>query len=424
MQEHYTTHILDNGLTVLLKEIHAAPVISHWVWYRVGSRNEQAGKTGLSHWVEHMQFKGTEKFPSELLDREISRHGGHMNAFTYMDWTAFYETMPADAIDIAIDMEADRMSSALYDPEEVEAERTVVISEREGMENEPTFRLNEAVRKAAFPAHPYGTEIIGEKEDLCQITRDELYQHYRSHYLPNNAVLAAAGDFETGELLEKISSAYRHIPAGNIPQYSITPEPPIQSPQIIRDYGPCDITTMKMVWRSPAGNDPDIFPLSILDSVLSGPSSLNMFGRGSTSNRTSRFYQKLVKSGMAAAIGGGYVTTIDPFIYTLSVFVVPGCDPMEISGAVREELENIIRFGVSEKELEKAKKQARAMFAYSCENITNQAYWLGYSSMFSDPSWYTNYTQSIQNVTAEQVSDLAARYFRAENCLTGIYSSN
>ena len=424
MLEQYTTHILDNGLTVHLKEIHTAPVISHWIWYRVGSRNETAGKTGLSHWAEHMQFKGTPNFPSEQLDREISRHGGHMNAFTYLDWTAFYETMPADAIDIAISMEADRMTNALYDPEEVESERTVIISEREGMENDPTFRLNEMIRRASFPSHPYGTEIIGETEDLRSITRDDLYRHYRTHYLPNNAVLAVAGDFETDEMLRKIEGAYQHIPAGTIPQCSVRPEGLISAPQTIRQYGPCDITTMQIVWRSPSGADPDIFPLAILDSVLSGPSSLNMFGRGSIANRTSRFYQKLVKSGMAAAIGGGYVTTIDPYIYTFSCFVVPGVDPQEISGAVHEEIENIIRSGISEKELEKAKKQARAMFAYSCENITNQAYWLGYSSMFADPSWYTNYTQSLEVVTAQKVSDFAARYFRAENCLTGIYSSN
>ena len=138
MDTTYSTHVLDNGLTILLKEIHTAPVISHWVWYRVGSRNEIPGKTGLSHWVEHMQFKGTQKFPSEFIDREISRHGGHMNAFTYLDWTAFFETMPADAIDAAIDMEADRMSNSLYDPEEVESERTVIISEREGQRSPHT----------------------------------------------------------------------------------------------------------------------------------------------------------------------------------------------------------------------------------------------------------------------------------------------
>ena len=147
MNPNYTEHVLDNGLTVLLKEIRSAPLISHWIWYRVGSRLEQPGRTGVSHWVEHMQFKGTEKYPDTVLDREISRNGGLWNAFTYTDWTAFYETMPADKIDLAISLEADRVSNSLFDPEEVESERTVILSEREGSENDPTFRLRERLLK-------------------------------------------------------------------------------------------------------------------------------------------------------------------------------------------------------------------------------------------------------------------------------------
>ena len=422
MNDFYTKHTLDNGLTVILKEIHTAPVISHWLWYRVGSRNEVPGKTGLSHWVEHMQFKGTQRFPADELDRLISRQGGVMNAFTYLDWTAFYETMPADNIKLAVEMEADRMCNALYDPEEVESERTVIISEREGLENDPTYKLNEAIRKAAFPNHPYGTEIIGEKKDLLRLTRDDLYNHYRNYYAPNNAVLTMTGDFDTKEMLQLIEKTYHRIPPRSIPQCSIKPEGLIPEPIKLEEHGPCDVTTLQMIWRAPAGDDPDVFPLTILDSILSGPSSLNMFGQGSISNRTSRFYQKLVKSGLAVAIGGGFVTTIDPYMYTLSVFVLPGRDPYEIVDVVHNELCSIMRNGITEAELEKARKQARAMFAYSCENITNQAYWLGYSSMFADPSWYTNYLDNLDRVRAEDISLFAQKYFQPGNCLTGVYS--
>lgn len=422
MNDFYTKHTLDNGLTVILKEIHTAPVISHWLWYRVGSRNEVPGKTGLSHWVEHIQFKGTQRFPADELDRLISRQGGVMNAFTYLDWTAFYETMPADNIKLAVEMEADRMCNALYDPEEVESERTVIISEREGLENDPTYKLNEAIRKAAFPNHPYGTEIIGEKKDLLRLTRDDLYNHYLNYYAPNNAVLTMTGDFDTKEMLQLIEKTYHTISPRSIPQCSIKPEGLIPEPIKLEEHGPCDVTTLQMIWRAPAGDDPDVFPLTILDSILSGPSSLNMFGQGSISNRTSRFYQKLVKSGLAVAIGGGFVTTIDPYMYTLSVFVLPGRDPYEIVDVVHNELCSIMRNGITEAELEKARKQARAMFAYSCENITNQAYWLGYSSMFADPSWYTNYLDNLDRVRAEDISLFAQKYFQPGNCLTGVYS--
>src|SRR5512135_3055691 len=155
MANPITRKTLANGLTIQLKEIHTAPIISHWVWYRVGSRNETPGITGISHWVEHMQFKGTPKFPASLLDKAIARDGGFWNAMTYLDWTAYYETMPADKIDLALRLESDRMVNSTYEPQEVESERTVIISELEGNENEPLFRLGEAVQNAAFKVHAY-----------------------------------------------------------------------------------------------------------------------------------------------------------------------------------------------------------------------------------------------------------------------------
>lgn len=423
MDSNYSKHILSNGLTVLLKEIHSAPLISHWVWYRVGSRLEQPGLTGVSHWVEHMQFKGTAKYPDTVLDREISRDGGLWNAFTYLDWTAFYETMPADRIDLAIDLEADRISNSLFDPEEVESERTVILSEREGSENDPTFRLRNRLLKTAFPNHPYRHEVIGETEDLQAITRDDLYSHYRRHYIPNNAVLVMAGDFDSDDMLHRVEKAWSGIGAGTVPQYNIAPEGPISAPQTIEEHGPADVTILQMVWRAPTGKDPDIFPLTILDSVLSGPSSLNMFGRGHISNRTSRLYRSLVQSGKAAGMGGGYVTTIDPYLYNVAAYITPGRPVSDVIGAIHAEIENIARYGITPEELAKARKQAKAMFAYSCENITNQAYWLGYSSMFADPEWYTNYLRNLEKVTEEDVSRIAAKYFSPEHCITGIYSS-
>ena len=424
MNPNYTEHILDNGLTVLLKEIHSAPLISHWIWYRVGSRLEQPGRTGVSHWVEHMQFKGTEKYPDTVLDREISRNGGLWNAFTYTDWTAFYETMPADKIDLAISLEADRVSNSLFDPEEVESERTVILSEREGSENDPTFRLRERLLKTAFPNHPYRHEVIGETEDLRTITRDDLYEHYRKHYVPNNAVLVMAGDFDSDDMMHRIEKAWQGIPARPVPEYTITPEGPIPAPQTIEEHGPCDVTILQIVWRAPAGKDPDIFPLAIFDSVLSGPSSLNMFGKGHISNRTSRLYRALVQSGKAAGMGGGYVITIDPYLYNVAAYVPAGAPAEEAAEAIHKEIADIARNGITPEELEKARKQAKAMFAYSCENITNQAYWLGYSSMFAGPEWYTGYLQNLEKVTAEDVSRIAAEYFSPEHCVTGIYSSN
>jgi zinc protease len=188
-QGEFTRTRLSNGLLVLLKEIHFAPIISHWMWYRVGSRNEIPGITGISHWVEHMLFKGTPRYPSRVLDKVISREGGYWNAFTYIDWTTYFETMPAGKIDIALQLEADRMQNASFAPEEVASERTVIISERQGNENEPMFLLSEELQAAAFRVHSYHHEVIGDLADLQTIERDDLYTHYKRYYVPDNAVL-------------------------------------------------------------------------------------------------------------------------------------------------------------------------------------------------------------------------------------------
>ena len=178
MKKDFKKTTLSNGLTVFLKEIHTAPLVSSWVWYRVGSKDETTGRTGVSHWTEHMQFKGTPKFPAKVLDKAVSRDGGVWNAFTFMDWTTYFETMPTDKIDLGLRLEADRMSNSIFDSREVASERTVIISEREGSENEPMFRLGEAITHAAFRVHPYHHEILGDKADLLTITRDDLFQHY------------------------------------------------------------------------------------------------------------------------------------------------------------------------------------------------------------------------------------------------------
>src|SRR5689334_278575 len=188
-----TRHQLSNGLTVLLKEQHNAPVISWWVLYRIGSRNERTGQTGVSHWVEHMMFKGTDMFPAGELDKAISREGGTWNAQTSMEYTAYDETMPAD-----------RMVNARFLPEEVDSERTVIISEREGSENSPLFWLGEEVRSSAFRVHGYHHEIIGDMSDLNTMTRDDLYGHYRRHYMPNNAITVAVGDFDSEAMFKRI----------------------------------------------------------------------------------------------------------------------------------------------------------------------------------------------------------------------------
>src|SRR5512141_138768 len=256
MKNTLTQVTLSNGLKLLLKEIHTAPIISSWLWYRVGSRDEVPGHTGVSHWVEHMQFKGTEQFPATLLDKAISREGGTWNAFTYIDWTAYFETMPADKIDLALRLEADRMVNSRFDPNEVSSERTVIISEREGNENEPLFRLGEVIQQTAFRIHPYHHEVIGDMADLRSMRRDDLYNHYRAFYVPNNATMALAGDFDTQPMLTRIKELFEQIPTGLEPARPARPELPQNGEVRLSVEGPGATTYVQVSYRFPAASHP------------------------------------------------------------------------------------------------------------------------------------------------------------------------
>lgn len=412
---------LENGLLVLLREIHTAPLASAWTWYRVGSRDELPGQTGISHWVEHMQFKGTPRFPPGALDRAISREGGSWNAFTYMDWTAYYATLPADRMDLALRIEADRMTGSLFDPREVESERTVVLAEREGNENDPLFLLSEAVQQTAFRVHPYHHEVIGDAVDLRAMTRDELYAHYRAYYVPNNAVLSLAGDFRTADLLPRIRRLFDHLPPGPTPRRVARPEPPPRGEARVTVNGPGETTYLQVSWHAPRAAEDDFFAMTVLDSLLAGPSSLNMFGGGGTSNKTSRLYCALVDTGLAVSVYGGTQATIDPFLYTLVITVHPRRRADQVLAALDAEIMRLHRERVPAAELARAVKQARAMFAYGSENITNQAFWLGHAEMFADYRWFLDYLKRLAAVTPADLQRVARRYLQPSRRVVGVY---
>jgi zinc protease len=410
----------DNGLQVHLKEIHIAPLVSHWVWYRVGSRNEKPGKTGISHWVEHMQFKGTPLYPNGDLDKAIARQGGSWNAMTYLDWTAYYEKMPADRIDLALTLEADRMINSLYEPAEVESERTVIISEREGKENEPLFRLDEAIQLAAFDHHPYRHEVIGDKQDLWQISPQDLYQHYRRYYTPNNVLISIAGDFNTGELVDRLEELYGKLPPGPVIDDRIEVEGPLSAERQIEISGPGDTTYLRLAYRAPAAANPDFFVFTVLDSLLSGPSGLMMSG-GGLSNKTSRLYRALVEQKLAISVGGGLQATIDPFLYVITAIVHPRSTPQAVLQAIDAEIERLQSQPVAPSEIARAIKQARALFAYGSENITNQAFWLGYAEMFAEYGWFVDYMQSLEQVTPQDVLRIAQGHLQPARRVVGVY---
>jgi zinc protease len=420
MTEAFTKLTLSNGLLVLLKEIHTSPIISHWMWYRVGSRDEVPGLTGASHLVEHMLFKGTPKFPTGALDRAISREGGYLNAFTFVDWTSFFVTLPADKVDLALQIEADRMVNCLFLPEDVSSERTVVISERQGSENEPLFRLGEEVQSAAFRVHPYHHEIIGDLVDLYSMERDDIYGLYQTYYIPNNAVLSIAGDFDTQGMLERIRELYEPLKPGPQPPRLLRTEPPQNGERRVSVEGPGETVYLQVSYRAPAADDPDFFALNLLDSLLTGPTNLNMFGGGIT-NKTSRLYNELVEKELAVSVNGGLQATIDPYLYTTVITVHPEHTATDCIEAMDAEIRKLQDAPPREEELERALKQAKAIFAYGSESISNQAFWMGLTEMFASIDWFNTYLARLAAVTPEDVQRMAQSCLRPQNRTIGVY---
>jgi zinc protease len=411
---------LSNGLSVLVKETHTAPVASFWIWYRVGSRNEHLGITGISHWVEHMLFKGTPAFPKGAADKAIAREGGTFNGLTWYDFTTYFATLPAERIELELRIEADRMANALFDSDETSSERTVIISERQGSENNPEFLLSEELMAAAFRVHPYGVTTIGHMCDLETMTHDQLLTHYRTYYTPRNSLAVAVGDFDADEMLQLIEQHFGAIPSGpDIPPMNAV-EPPQKGERRVTLEGDGNVAYFHLVTRAPTTHEPDFFALTVLDAVLTGASGLAIFG-GGTTNKSSRLYNALVASELATTVSGALIPTVDPYVYSLSAIVRDGRTPAEVEEALDAELARVTAEPITPEELDKAIKQTKAQFAYSTESVTGQALWIGFSEIFADYSWFENYIANLSAVTVEDVHRAAQQYLKRSNRTVGWY---
>jgi zinc protease len=385
------------------------------VWYRVGSGRERTGITGISHWVEHMLFKGTQKFPGRTADQVISREGGQWNGFTWLDFTTYFETLPAEKIDLALELEADRMVNAPFRPRDVYSERTVIISEKQGSENNPRHLLSEEVQAAAFRAHGYGHETIGHLCDLQTMTRDDLYTHYRTYYAPNNAVAVAVGAFQAQDMLQKIENFGQDQTTPPFRQYRRRGRSSAASGVSVR---PSTASTLN--WLSyPAAKDTE-FPSMVALDDSGGCSSLSIFG-GGTTNASSRLYKALVETELATDVGGSLIPTMDPYLYGLSATVRQGHTPQEVEAAFEQQIDRVMNEPVQEAELAKALKQARASFAYGSESVTNQGFWYGWSEVFADYQWFETYLDRLAAVTVADVQRVARKYVRRGNRVVGYY---
>ena len=415
-----TRTVLSNGLTVITRELHQVPIGSFWVWYRVGSRNEVPGITGVSHWVEHMMFKGTPVMRKGDIFRIVASNGGILNGFTWLDYTAYFETLPSHRLDLGISIESDRMANSLFNPEEVDSERTVIISEREGSENSPTYLLGEELGAAAFQAHPYGHSVIGWKSDLKSMTRNDLYNHYRTYYVPNNAIVVAVGDFQTETLLKQIRERFEPIPRGpDAPKVRIN-EPPQRGERRVVVRYPAGAPYMEVAYHGPAISDPDAFPVVVLDAILSGGKPMGVFGaRGARMGRSSRLYRALVDGGLASGAGSSFTFTTDPYLFGLDATARPGFTLEEIERALFAQVEKVQQDRVPREELERAVKQVKAQLVYGGESVTDQCYWLGAMEVIDRHETYLEILERVQKVTAEDVQRVAQKYLTETNRTVG-----
>jgi zinc protease len=408
---------LANGLQVLLKPVRTAPVVSNWIWYRVGSRNELPGKTGISHWVEHMMFKGTPTFPKGSIMLEVNRNGGVLNGFTSQDYTAYFETLPADRLDLGLLIESDRMAQSIIDPDEVASERSVIISEREGSENEPEWLLYEEVMATAFRVHPYGHPVIGWKEDLRALTREDLWQHYKMYYGPHNAVLVIAGDIDVDRVRRRVDELFAPIPAGPTPPPVQFKESPQQGERRVILRQPGATAYFQAVYHTCASAHADAFALMILEAILSGAN----FGGGTSTHRSARLYRALVETQIATFAGAHFQPSIDPDPFQFHGTLRDGHAPAEFEAALDAEIERLRREPVLADELAKVRKQVQAQFAYSLERVSTQAQWLGVTEMLGDWHRFDTLVDSLLAVTAEDVQRVAQTYLQPANRTVGYF---
>jgi zinc protease len=398
--------VLPNGLTVLVKEVRSAPVVSFSVWYRAGSRNEHTGITGVSHLLEHMLFKGTRQYRLGEIARTLSLNGASFNASTYYDWTNYYATIAADRLALAVRIEADRMVNSRIDKSDLDAEMTVVRSELEGGENSPGRLLWQAVMSSAFQAHPYRWPVIGWRSDVENVPRDTIYQYYRTHYGPGNAVAVVVGDVAAADALRLVRQHFGPIKAAPKPPEVYTVEPPQRGERRVTVRRSGSLPMVLIAWKAPAARHPDTYALDVLAGVL---------GEG----RTSRLYQALVEKGVASRVDAGSPSLRDPFVFYVSATARPGVTVERLEAALLEEVERLSAAPIADEELARTERRAEADFVFQTNSVTAQARQLGYWAMIGDWRYLATYLDRIRALTPADIQAVARRTFVVDSRTVG-----
>jgi zinc protease len=395
--------VLSNGLVVLTKEVHTSPIVTSMLWYRVGSRNEELGHTGKSHFLEHMLFKGTERFKKGEIDLLTLKNGGANNAFTSHDFTAYYFNFASDRWEIALEIEADRMVNCAFDPEEFEAEKKVVIEELKTGLDSPWGLLLQEQEATAFKVHPYRNPIVGWLQDVERATVEQQQAYYRRYYHPNNAVLALVGDFDTEDVLRKVDRAFGSIVAGPKPPAMLLEEPPQRGERRLIVRWRSKVPRLAIAFHAPQIAVADSYGLQVLAVVLA-------------EGKASRLYQRMVENEQSVTfVTAEYGESKDPTLFHIRAEARGDHSIDEVEASIQDELASICRNGISEHELDRAKHQIEAHFILSRERTLDQAILLGQIETLLGLDYIDSYLQRINAVTAADVALVCANYLTEDN---------
>jgi zinc protease len=403
-------YTLENGLRVVIVEDHKSPVATFQVWYRVGSIDEPRGKSGISHLLEHMMFKGTPRYGPSEISRIVQSNGGMNNAYTTKDYTVYFEIFSSDRITLSLDIESDRMQNLSLNPEEVLSEKKVVMEERRlRYEDDPQNSLFEEVVAAAFKVHSYQRPVIGWMSDIKSIERDDLYNYYKTFYSPDNALIIIVGDVTADEIIDKVKNYFEHIPPGLPVKRISSVEPEQKGEKRVVLKKEAELPYIIIVYHTPGFPHEDSYALDVLNLILSG-------------GKSSRLYRSLVyEKQIALNISANYSSfNRDPYLFFFSATAPPGKEVGELEKLFYEEIEKIKKEKPSGFEVQKAKNQIESSFIMGQDSIFLQAMKYGIFEMLGDWRLINEYLDGIRKVTPEDVVNVVNKYLHEDNRTVGI----
>ncbi len=401
---------LENGLKVVIIEEHKSPVVTFQIWYRAGSKYEPFGKSGLSHLLEHMMFKGTQKYTKKSLPRLIQANGGEDNAYTTEDYTMYFQIFPPDKIALSLDIESDRMKNLTIDPKEVSLEKDVVMEERRlDIEDNPENELFEEVIAIAFKVHPYRRPEIGWMSDIRSIERDDLFKYYKSFYSPDNAYIVIAGDIQRDAVIQAIQDAFGTLSTGAPIKKQKYSEPAQQGEKRIFLKREAELPYIIISYHVPNYLEEDSYALDLLDIILSG-------------GKSSRLYKRLVYDEKLAIDADSSYDGLhtDPYLFFIDATVSPGKDVREVERTIYGEIERLKREPPSQSELQKAKNQIESSFIFDLDSVELLAEKYGDFEMIGDWRLMDKYLEHIKKVEPDDIARVARKYLNEDNRTVGI----